>query len=363
MLESVNSFIRAHKRLTIAFGVLIVLYFIYASYFSAGPLINTLSLNGRQALVLNVYGLTKYCNSFRNNNFSQDGSDTLSLVTFKAFNRRETTLIPNTPIGDFYDCSSDSGRPIYRPVAILDSGTVVWTDTRDNKNYKIMKYENGKTTEVISIPLFDLPSFADAYEKGQVQITEKTLNSTGDIYRMPFILFDDHTIGWLDAMASKGNGEHLTEAEIRLRKVDVAGKKIIQPVVLHKGYGPYDISKISTVTNPWFLFSVLDYWNGSENLRFSGNISVSRNDRPLDSYIYMADFLSKDTGIAFRDSDALIFRGDIFRPDGQDPHKSETGILICNLLSSEVEKCHISPISHHGPFLDPEGKRQLNTNQ
>ena len=85
MLESVNSFIRAHKRLTIAFGVLIVLYFIYASYFSAGPLINTLSLNGRQALVLNVYGLTKDCNSFRKNNFSQDGSDTLSLVTFKAF--------------------------------------------------------------------------------------------------------------------------------------------------------------------------------------------------------------------------------------------------------------------------------------
>ena len=220
-------FFGTERRTTVTAVWIAVIYFILTNFFYVGGLFDTLSLNGRQALMLDTsvvagqYGTYLRDDEIKKLPEDKLNKDRLSLVTYHLFNFKTSVLIPNTPILDFFDGSTDQNVPIYHPTAILDNSIVVWTDTRDGKNYKIMKYENGKTSEVTSMPLFDLPSYADAYEKGEVQITPDTLNSTGDIYRSNFILFPDNTIGWLDAVATKGDGIHLTEAELRVRKVDV----------------------------------------------------------------------------------------------------------------------------------------------
>lgn len=333
----------------VAVTVLIV-YALCITYLDPVPL-DTLSLAGRQALVLDMPGIDS-TSDYQNLSESEQMRDRLSLVTYHWFNIETTKLIPNTPILDFLE--PDARPRVWRPTAILDNGTVVWTSTRDGKNYKIMKYENGKTSEVASIPLFDLPSFADAYEKGTAQITEKTINSTGDVFRMPFIVYPDNSIGWLDAMATKGDGKHLTEAEIRVRRVDVGAGEERERQPLMSIHDSQHVMFAHSDNYGADIPASYPHRLPDIRLEFSGHLVNSTKQ-----YIVNARQAPGPTfiGTTYLDNKSLSFSGINFDTSSRS-NEYRGAKMLCSL---SIFQCSIMEGEGLGLWLDSEGTRQISS--
>lgn len=124
------------------------------------------------------------------------------------------------------DTIKERKRPqnIRSTVAILSTGAVVYANTDETSTtYRIWKYENGTTTLVRSYPILDFMKFSREYANGTVRITPEVQAMTSNTYEMPFMVFPDNSIGFLDYMVMKGNEDGITQTALRLRVVDVYG--------------------------------------------------------------------------------------------------------------------------------------------
>jgi hypothetical protein len=196
------------KKILLTTITITISIFAYLNYYRyALPDTNGVDLSGKQALVTDgeILSLYEYVDVSKCKN---SGDNKTQYKMIYGTTCAKVTLIDSKV------------KDTLRSTAILSGGGVVYSK-EESGEYNMYLWQDGAAKKVKTYKVFDLGKFAIDYRAGVVKLTNDIESQTGIIYQDRFRVIDENTIGFIDAMVDKVDGEKPVEVISRERTLNL----------------------------------------------------------------------------------------------------------------------------------------------